>query len=362
MHPGSVQGFGQLGRDGVPVFLLPANPVSALVVFEVMVRPLIRMSLGKRQPMRRVVQARTLSPITSVAGRKGYLRGPADARPGHRRVPGAGARWRAGRVVAPARDAGRGKLSGDRSRVTPNRSAPARSSMWPSSRNAADSTEPARDVEPLAFDLAAPGLADAGRSDPGARGCGAAAPGPAARRRGRGAGSGWPTGHLEPWEPVAEMNWEPRHAVSSWPSMCSGLRAEARRGRMLPYAIELDGQFCGQLTIGNVTHGALRSAWIGYWVAKAVTGGGVATAALALGLDHGFGAVMLHRIEATVRPENAASRAVLAKAGSARRGCFSAIWRSTALGAIICWSRSPSRSCQARQRRRWCARARASWT
>ena len=75
MHPGSVQGFGQLGREGVPVFLLPANPVSALVVFEVMVRPLIRMSLGKRQPMRRIVQARTLSPITSVPGRKGFLRG-----------------------------------------------------------------------------------------------------------------------------------------------------------------------------------------------------------------------------------------------------------------------------------------------
>ena len=75
MHPGSVQGFGQLGRDGVPVFLLPANPVSALVVFEVMVRPLIRMSLGKRQPLRRVVQARALSPISSVAGRKGFLRG-----------------------------------------------------------------------------------------------------------------------------------------------------------------------------------------------------------------------------------------------------------------------------------------------
>lgn len=75
MHPGSVQGFGQLGREGVPVFLLPANPVSALVVFEIMVRPLIRLSLGKRQPMRRVVQARALAPISSVAGRKGYLRG-----------------------------------------------------------------------------------------------------------------------------------------------------------------------------------------------------------------------------------------------------------------------------------------------
>lgn len=75
MHPGSVQGFGQLGQEGIPVFLLPANPVSALVVFEVMVRPLIRLSLGKRAPMRRIVQARALSPIDSVRGRKGFLRG-----------------------------------------------------------------------------------------------------------------------------------------------------------------------------------------------------------------------------------------------------------------------------------------------
>ncbi|MFL0274316.1 gephyrin-like molybdotransferase Glp [Mycobacterium sp. SMC-19] len=75
MHPGSVQGFGQLGPEGVPTFLLPTNPVSALVVFEVMIRPLIRLSLGKREPMRRMVQARTLGPISSMPGRKGFLRG-----------------------------------------------------------------------------------------------------------------------------------------------------------------------------------------------------------------------------------------------------------------------------------------------
>ena len=75
MHPGSVQGFGRLGRDEVPTFLLPANPVSALVVFEVMVRPLIRIALGRRQPMRRIVSARTVAPITSIPGRKGFLRG-----------------------------------------------------------------------------------------------------------------------------------------------------------------------------------------------------------------------------------------------------------------------------------------------
>ena len=30
---------------------------------------------------------------------------------------------------------------------------------------------------------------------------------------------------------------------SAWPAMYSGLRAEARRGRMLPYVIEVDGRF-----------------------------------------------------------------------------------------------------------------------
>ena len=37
-------------------------------------------------------------------------------------------------------------------------------------------------------------------------------------------------------------------------------------------------------------------------------------------MDHAFGPVRLHRLEATVRPENAASRAVLAKAGFREEG------------------------------------------
>lgn len=49
--------------------------MSALVAFEVMVRPLVRIALGKRKPMRRVIRARTVGPIASVQGRKGYLRG-----------------------------------------------------------------------------------------------------------------------------------------------------------------------------------------------------------------------------------------------------------------------------------------------
>lgn len=74
MHPGSVQGFGLLGEGRVPVFLLPSNPVSALVTFEIFVRPLIRLSLGKRNANRRVVRARALNHVASRAGRRGFIR------------------------------------------------------------------------------------------------------------------------------------------------------------------------------------------------------------------------------------------------------------------------------------------------
>ena len=48
MQPGKPQGFGHLG-DHVPIFCLPGNPVSALVSFEIFVRPAIRKLLGKRR-------------------------------------------------------------------------------------------------------------------------------------------------------------------------------------------------------------------------------------------------------------------------------------------------------------------------
>ncbi|MCX5045561.1 GNAT family N-acetyltransferase [Aldersonia sp. NBC_00410] len=126
--------------------------------------------------------------------------------------------------------------------------------------------------------------------------------------------------HLRPWEPTGAGPWDARHHASSWPGLWSSLRSEARKGRMIPLAIELDGSFCGQLTVGSIVRGALRSAWIGYWVAKDVGNRGVATAALALGLDHCFGTVGLHRVEATVRPENLASQAVLRNVGFREEG------------------------------------------
>ena len=74
MQPGKPQGFGHLGNR-VPIFCLPGNPVSALVSFEVFVRPAIRKLLGKRSLQRATVQAAALERIESPAGVRQYRRG-----------------------------------------------------------------------------------------------------------------------------------------------------------------------------------------------------------------------------------------------------------------------------------------------
>ena len=97
-------------------------------------------------------------------------------------------------------------------------------------------------------------------------------------------------------------------------------RKEARAGRLLPFAVTVDGRLAGSVTVGSVTRGAFDSGYVGYWVDRAVGGRGVVTTAVALVLDHCFGAVGLHRVEANVRPENAASRRVVAKLGMVEEG------------------------------------------
>lgn len=145
---------------------------------------------------------------------------------------------------------------------------------------------------------------------------------------------------LMPWEPTGIGTWQARHHSSAWPALHSALKAEARSGTMLPFVIEVDGEYQGQLTVGNIQRGALKSAWIGYWVDADIAGRGVATAAVALGVDHCFGAVGLHRLEATVQPTNLASQSVLRKVGFREEGLLrrymdvNGAWRDHMLVAI----------------------------
>ena len=128
--------------------------------------------------------------------------------------------------------------------------------------------------------------------------------------------------HLGSWEPDVPGLWAQRNSVAEWPGRWSALRGLGRRGLGLPFAITIDGSFAGQVMIGNVLRDPLWAAYVGYWLGSHATGKGVTSAAVAMVLDHCFGPVGLHRIEATVRPENVASRRVLAKLGFRQEGVF----------------------------------------
>jgi ribosomal-protein-alanine N-acetyltransferase len=97
--------------------------------------------------------------------------------------------------------------------------------------------------------------------------------------------------------------------------MVRRMRREAREGRTLPWALCVDGRLAGQVTVGGIAWGSLRSAYIGYWIDEAVAGRGIMPRAVAMAIDHCFDALHLHRVEINIRPENAASLRVVEKLG-----------------------------------------------
>jgi [ribosomal protein S5]-alanine N-acetyltransferase len=101
--------------------------------------------------------------------------------------------------------------------------------------------------------------------------------------------------------------------------MVRALTAEARAGRLMPFVLTYRGELVGQLTVGGITWGSLRSAHIGYWVDERVAGRGITPTAVAMATDHLF-AIGLHRVEINIRPENAASLRVVEKLGFREEG------------------------------------------
>ncbi|MGH3563438.1 MAG: molybdopterin-binding protein, partial [Mycobacterium sp.] len=76
MQPGMPQGVGRVA--GTPIVTLPGNPVSALVSFEVFIRPPLRSAMGlptPERPRRSAVAAETL---TSPPGKRQFRRGLLD--------------------------------------------------------------------------------------------------------------------------------------------------------------------------------------------------------------------------------------------------------------------------------------------
>ena len=125
---------------------------------------------------------------------------------------------------------------------------------------------------------------------------------------------------LRPWEPTNPETPLYRTTLGPYVAMARTMRREARQGMTLPWVVTYGGKFAGQLTVGGIVWGSARSAQVGYWVDEAFAGQGVIPTALAMAMDHCFFGVGLHRVEATIRPENAASRRVVEKLGFREEG------------------------------------------
>ncbi|MGY1826269.1 MULTISPECIES: GNAT family N-acetyltransferase [unclassified Blastococcus] len=121
-----------------------------------------------------------------------------------------------------------------------------------------------------------------------------------------------------PWEPARDERWYTE----------AGQRADVRAalerhaaGLSLPCVVlDDDGAVVGRVTLNNVVRGAFQSCSLGYWVASAANGRGLATRAVGEMLRRAFGDLGLHRVEAGTLLHNAASQKVLERNGFTRYG------------------------------------------
>lgn len=122
---------------------------------------------------------------------------------------------------------------------------------------------------------------------------------------------------LRPWEATLPAGPEP---PLSFQRMRRGLDRAAGEGRLIPFAIEVDGELVGQMHLFDIVWGSRFTGTAGYWLARHATGRGIATWALAMLVDVALRDAGLHRVEVNIRPENAASLAVARRLGLSEEG------------------------------------------
>ncbi len=118
---------------------------------------------------------------------------------------------------------------------------------------------------------------------------------------------------LAPWDATAPPGSPAR--PTTFRTLARRLGRSARRGTTLPFALDVDGRFAGQVTVNNIVRGSAQFASIGYWLDRGYAGRGVMPRAVAMAIDHCFGPAGLHRIEVAIRPENSNSLRVVEKLG-----------------------------------------------
>ena len=113
---------------------------------------------------------------------------------------------------------------------------------------------------------------------------------------------------------------------------------------MPAFALLVDDEFAGQVTVNNIVGGSAMFASIGYWIDQRRAGQGHMPVAVALAADHCMRDLGLHRIEIAIRPENAASLRVVEKLEFLEVRLRPAVPTSTGSGGTTGSSRSRPRT------------------
>lgn len=74
-------------------------------------------------------------------------------------------------------------------------------------------------------------------------------------------------------------------------------------------------ELAGVINIEHIIRGAFKSAFLGYFAFTPFAGRGYMREGLTLVLDHAFGKLKLHRLEANIQPSNERSKALIAGLG-----------------------------------------------
>jgi molybdopterin molybdotransferase len=77
MQPAAPHGFTRIGEGQTPFFVLPGDALAAFTIFEVFVRPMVRVMAADPRPFRQVLRAQTTagwsSPVNAQEFRYGWL-------------------------------------------------------------------------------------------------------------------------------------------------------------------------------------------------------------------------------------------------------------------------------------------------